>query len=1054
MLGAAHRLALLALALAAQQAWAEPAPAAKNPPPAPSSSAAIVAVPVAPAAGHRVTLRVAIHGAAGRVVFRLGKGQADSEDRSGDALFVRLPGAGMVPGAPDGTTNILSVAGGADGAVLNLAPGSTTRVWHQGSLLGIDVSEPLARAGRPAAPATKANGNTKPVEPLADQRAAWAAGSVPTTETMPAAPPASARRPAEKAAPPARAAASDRAPLQIELVPMGQAPSITAPAKPPPPPIAAAPAAVPAAAFGTQSGPATPPPTAATPAASMATAQGAQSGPASSAPAAPIAMTTNEAGDALAAVRLPTDRVTHEESILLPFDADVGAAAFPLGGSGHVVFDDAKPVDLAALRDDRVFGAAVVKLLPAGTHFSLKLPPGMRLRLHRRPEGWVVAVAPAGGLEDSADILEKDGVINIGEHGATDTVVMDDPATGGHLLVGTVLSPGPPVAVKHVSAEFTLLPSWTGVVVAPLSDRIVLRADKVGFQVRAATGPPLAAVLGGGAERALADAGTLTRHFEFAAVPTEALMVRLGRELGAAAAAPRLGRLRPRLRAAQLMLGLGLDREAAGLLRVAIADDPRAANDADAQALQTMADWLGREPGNGGQPALTGSDEAALWQAVMHPSVPSPAAAAATLAADWRLLLAYPDPLRRRLARAVVDAMLAGGETRAAAALLAKIDDASLDDARAVVLERDGRRNDALALLDRLAGEPDRKRAAAAARHAVDLRLAGGQLSPGDAAAILEKRLYAWRDDATELAQRLHVAALQSQAGSPRPALSLLRETDSLFPDAHDQVRAAEHEVLAAMLHSGAGRGLSPLDMVALVAENEDLLTGQDAGNTLTPVLVDKLLALDLPDRAAPLLQHLMERSAEGDAKAGLGARLADLRLDQADAPGAVAALDASASASSAVSTALVARRSVLRARALAMSGQAEAAVRLLAPETSTDALELRAQLCEQLRDWAGADAALHALAGVLLPPTGALTDPQQDLVLRLASAASQAGDMAVLQELRGGAGLRLPAGPRLELFHALTAQPVQSLGDLARSAHETEAARALPSVLTSYPGH
>jgi predicted negative regulator of RcsB-dependent stress response len=336
------------------------------------------------------------------------------------------------------------------------------------------------------------------------------------------------------------------------------------------------------------------------------------------------------------------------------------------------------------------------------------------------------------------------------------------------------------------------------------------------------------------------------------------------------------------------------------------------------------------------------------------------------------------------------------------------------------------------------------------------MRLAAGQLTPAEAASALEKRLYAWRDDATELALRLRVADLQSQAGAPRPALSLLRETETLFPDAHDQVRTAEHQVLSNMLRTGAGRGLSPLDMVALVAENEDLLTDRDASNTVTPVLVDKLLALDLPDRAAPLLQRLMAASADGEAKAGLGARLADLRLDQADAPGAVAALDASAPSSLAVtvSTPLVARRTVLRARALAAAGESEAAVRLLAPETGAEALELRAQLCERSRDWACAAFALHALAQATVPPNGALTDAQQDLVLRLASAASQAGDMAVLQELRVGAGTRLPPGPRLELFHALTALPVQSLGDLPRSAHEAAAARALPAVLTSYPAH
>jgi hypothetical protein len=980
-----------------------------------------------PASGQAVTVRTGDHGTFGRVVFDVTAGQADSEDRQGDRLTVRLPGAGAVPGVPLGTLNVVAVAGGQDAAVLSLAPGSVTRIWRQGGMLVVDAydtasADKASPAPKPPAP--------KQTEPLTAQRILWAQGASPLNGTIPQGLPPVVTLASGHVASVEHAGPADRAPLQVTLVPLGPAPAPASPAKLPEAERDASPGAAPALLKGAPAGPEV---------------------------AVPSVGIPSEAGDALAAVRLPSDPKMHEESILLPFDADVGAAAFALGGRGHVVFDDAKPVDLAALKDDRVFGRATVTLLAAGTHFSVPLAPGMRLRLRRRPDGWVVSVAEAGGLEDTADIIATDGVISIGEPGAADTVVLDDPATGGHLLVGTVLAPGPPVAVRHVSAEFSLLPSWTGVVVAPQSDRIILRAGKAGFQLRAATGPVLAAVFGGRAEQALAEAGTLTRHFDFSSLAPEMLMARLGRELGAAAAAPRLDRLRPRLRAAQDMLGLGLDREAAGLLRVAMQDDPRGATDADARALLAMACWLsGQDSDEGGSAGLglSGTDEAALWRAAMHPSVPSPAAAAATLAADWRLLLAYPAPLRRRLAPAVVDTLLAGGETQAAASLLAKIDDPALDYARGAVLERQGRRGDALALLDRLAETPDRKQAAAAARHAVEMRLADGQLSPGEAASALEKRLYAWRDDAYELALRLRVAALQSQAGAPRPALSLLRETEALFPDAHEQLRAAEHQVLANMLKTGAGRGLSPLDMVALVAENEDLLTDQDASTTLTPVLVDKLMALDLPDRAAPLLQRLMTGSADGEAKAGLGARLADLRLDQDDAPGAVAALNASAPGSVAVPAALVARRTVLRARALAAAGEAAQAVRLLAPETGAEALELRAQLCEQLHDWVGAVAALRTLAHASLPVQGALADAQQDLVLRLASAASQAGDMAVLQELRVGAGTRLSPGPRLELFHALTAQPVQSLRDLPRSAHETAAARALASVLASYKAH
>ena len=232
MRGAAHRLALLPLALAAQQARAEAMAPPKTPPSA-SLPSPNLGGSVAPGAAHRVILRVATHGAAGRALFKVGKGQADSEERRGDALYVHLPGAFVVAGAPLGTTNILSVSGGPGGAVLNLAAGSVTRVWHQGGLLGIDVSTaiPAVTAARPVASGSTPSGSAKPAELLTDQRAAWAAGAAKAIETTPPVPPVSVGGPGAQALPPrSRAAAPDRAPLQIELVPIGQAPNLPAPA--------------------------------------------------------------------------------------------------------------------------------------------------------------------------------------------------------------------------------------------------------------------------------------------------------------------------------------------------------------------------------------------------------------------------------------------------------------------------------------------------------------------------------------------------------------------------------------------------------------------------------------------------------------------------------------------------------------------------------------------------------------------------------------------------------------------------------------------------------
>ena len=121
---------------------------------------------------------------------------------------------------------------------------------------------------------------------------------------------------------------------------------------------------------------------------------------------------------------------------------------------------------------------------------------------------------------------------------------------------------------------------------------------------------------------------------------------------------------------------------------------------------------------------------------------------------------------------------------------------------------------------------------------------------------------------------------------------------------------------------------------------------------------------------------------------------------------------------------------------------------------TGVEALTMEAGLLEKSRDWHAAEAALQMLARAQIPAGGILSDSQQDLVLRLASAASQAGDAALLRAMQDGDARRLSPGPRMSLFQMLVTQPVQGVADLTRSGHEAEAARALPAALASYQAH
>ncbi len=83
----------------------------------------------------------------------------------------------------------------------------------------------------------------------------------------------------------------------------------------------------------------------------------------------------------------------------------------------------------------------------------------------------------------------------------------------------------------------------------------------------------------------------------------------------------------------------------------------------------------------------------------------------------------------------------------------------------------------------------------------------------------------------------------------------------------------------------------------------------------------------------------------------------------------------------------------------------------------------------------------MRALVRAKIPPSGALSEAEQDVLLRLASDAAQAGDTAMLKHLQTGDATRLSSAPRAALFQTLVAQPVQGVADLPRSAREADVA-------------
>jgi hypothetical protein len=733
-----------------------------------------------------------------------------------------------------------------------------------------------------------------------------------------------------------------------------------------------------------------------------------------------------------------------------------------------VVFDERRPIDLGPMRDDPVFGSAQVQLLPAGTTLRMTMPTEQTLRLTRMPGGWTLTSmdrSKEAALQPIGDEVVKDGVrLNAATPGTV--VSVPDSETGGALLVGTQQEPGQGVVVTRRTPGFALLATLQGVAVDPAMDAVSLHVaakdSGPGFLLKAEDGRVLSLDAPDAGAFATAAAARLTRRWDFPNLSVEALVRRLQAATNEAAAAMPQARGQRRLAAVQAQLALGLGAEAHALATLSAADDARAGAAPDAAALDAVAAILADRVSEAAaidDPRIDGSDEVALWRAVRRAKQaqdaggePAPEAAA-VFSATLPLALDYPAPLRERLLPLIAETMTQGGEREAARRLLDDHkNDPLLDLARAMLDEADGHAAPALATLDRLAQSPDRKLRARASIRAAELRLRVGGLTIAQAADALDRLIYAWRGDEQELALRLRVAALRAESGNWRAALTLLRETagdmSQAWPEQRAAIRARMGDAFAQALAQDARAALPPLELVSLVEENPDLLPEGEPGRALAARLADRLAALDLPARATPVLEKLIGATPPGAARAELGARLARLQLEQGNAHTALVTL--SGTTASELPPSLTENRTITFARATAAGGNLATAAATLAALDTPAADEARAGLLESAKDWPAAAAALASFAARTVPESGNLEEAGARTLLRLASAAAQAGDETLLTRLRAHDLARMPPGKLTQMFALLTESPVQGVADLPRAAAEATAAQSLPSALSA----
>src|SRR5262249_8773796 len=151
-----------------------------------------------------------------------------------------------------------------------------------------------------------------------------------------------------------------------------------------------------------------------------------------------------------------------------------------------------------------------------------------------------------------------------------------------------------------------------------------------------------------------------------------------------------------------------------------------------------------------------------------------------------------------------------------------------------------------------------------------------------------------------------------------------------------------------------------PLRALALYDEFKELMPSGAKGDEIIRTLADRLVAIDLLDRAAELLDGQVKTRLQGRDKARVAARLAVVRLLDRKPKEALDALDAESAGH--MDADLKRQRQQLRARALTELGRPVDALAALSGDASRDADRLRADIAWRGKKWGEASQILTRL--------------------------------------------------------------------------------------------
>lgn len=713
-------------------------------------------------------------------------------------------------------------------------------------------------------------------------------------------------------------------------------------------------------------------------------------------------------------------------SLSFPWNVPVNLSVFKRGEYLWIVFDHSQNIDMAEILAETKNIASEVIHIPHPQATILRIKPYKEISAFVRKEGllWIVDLinGPAPSqVKDMPLFTQYDSLrrayMFVPTLNSGNVIFVIDPEVGDNIIVSPTSDIGEGFRDRYRYPDFDILPSIQGLAIAPNSSDVLLTRGNTGITVKALDrGLNISSDLDALKRRqSLSDMDQDMSAFDFSISP-QILTLNFNEAVeqlkNDMRAAPENQKDKAALELVKYYIANGLGTNALSILNRMELPENSEISQERLHALHGIANFLaGRfeeaiEDFSFGR--LPNSNEAVFWRTLASSARRFKKEDNTVLMSFVSLIKDYPQELKERIALIGAETSLQANDDIALQNFLDILKNSehgfnrparvAFLNAKKLVMQ--GYPRNALSEYRALATSPSLKYSSMARMEMALLGFRLGAISAPKAAAELERLRYAWGDRKFKLELLQNLADIYTKDRNFYNALKTMQESLAI---SDNETKARTLEKMVSLFEdiyiNNQADYLTPLKSLALYHDFEWLAPKSPHYNDIIQKLADRLVAVDLLDRASDLLKvQLKSNTLTPLQRNKVGTRLALINLFEEDNNQALKVLDATEVDN--LPQYLATHRLIIRAKALSNLGRIEEALKLLDSDTSKNALLLKSEIYWNGGRWGAASDTIKYLIEKPVPGQK-LSEEQIGYILDWATALKKAGRETVIVRLR-----------------------------------------------------